>query len=370
MRRAASAAVSPRIVYVRRNGAPTSPANTRPWLTPARSGSGGESSNDGAKRAKHPLLVVLGRLGSAGDEDDPAAVGIDVGLEEAHPVAVGRVLDGSDDLLDGRGRGRRVLRRALRRCRRSGRTRRRRCGARPRRCPTSRRPAPSAARAARGRAGSPRGAAPGAATPWGRRGAGGRRRAGRRRGDGRRRAPPPRRSGGSRPRRPGPPSRPCASRPGRRRRARGVRSRRGRTRRARCGCRRACEARPVRRCVAGRPICFRSARIRNAAVAARGAWSLAVVEEEERVAAELQQPAAVAVRDVEEPGERRVHHAVHLLRTRTPERREPLRHPREPGDVDEDERALDPPAPLERRVPHPLQRQPRHIRAQLRCSAR
>ena len=75
MSRAASAAVSPRIVYVRRNGAPTSPANTRPRFTPARSGSGGESSNDRAKRAKHPLLVVLGRLGRAGDEDDPAAVG-------------------------------------------------------------------------------------------------------------------------------------------------------------------------------------------------------------------------------------------------------------------------------------------------------
>ena len=97
----------------------------------------------GAQRAQHPFLVVLGRLGSACDEDDPAAVGVDVRLEEAHAVVLGRLLNGPNDLLDRRRRGRRIVRRRPHRCRRSGRTRRRRCGARPRPCPRRRRPGPS-----------------------------------------------------------------------------------------------------------------------------------------------------------------------------------------------------------------------------------
>ena len=68
--------------------------------------------------------------------------------------------------------------------------------------------------------------------------------------------------------------------------------------------------------------------------------TLLVEEEQQRVAAELEQPAAVRVRDVEERLERRVHHLGHLLGARLALPGELLRHRREAGDVDERERAF------------------------------
>ena len=62
MRRAASAAVSPSTVYVRRKLAPTWPVNTRPSLTPMCTGSGRPGVDDRAHRPEHPLLVVSERL--------------------------------------------------------------------------------------------------------------------------------------------------------------------------------------------------------------------------------------------------------------------------------------------------------------------
>ena len=64
----------------------------------------------------------------------------------------------------------------------------------------------------------------------------------------------------------------------------------------------------------------------------------AVVQEEQGVAAELEQAAAVGVRDVEEGRERRVHDVRDLFGARLAEVRELLRHRREAGDVDECDR--------------------------------
>ena len=61
---------------------------------------------DPADRAEDSLLVVLRRDRRPGDEDDPPAVAVDVALEEAHVVLLGRCLHGLDQL---RQRGRRVL---------------------------------------------------------------------------------------------------------------------------------------------------------------------------------------------------------------------------------------------------------------------
>jgi len=68
---------------------------------------------------------------------------------------------------------------------------------------------------------------------------------------------------------------------------------------------------------------------------------LAGEEQQERVAAELEEPAAEGVGDVEEPGEDEVHHLGDLLRAAFPSRGEALRHRREARDVDEDERSLE-----------------------------
>ena len=93
--------------------------------------------------------------------------------------------------------------------------------------------------------------------------------------------------------------------------------------------------------------------------------TLAVEEDQQRVAAELQQAAAMPVGDVEQRGERRVHHVRHLLGACASERRELLGHRGETGDVDERERAvtLDP-QPLGM-VGEPLDRQPRDERNEL-----
>ena len=98
----------PRIVYVRRNGAPTSPANTRPRFTPARSGSGSESSN--ASRSVRSM-----RSSSFSDASGAPATRTILPpsasmsrLEEADAVVGRGVLHAAHDLLHSRGGSRRV----------------------------------------------------------------------------------------------------------------------------------------------------------------------------------------------------------------------------------------------------------------------
>ena len=85
---------------------------------------------------------------------------------------------------------------------------------------------------------------------------------------------------------------------------------------------------------------------------------VAVVQQQERVAAELQKPAALRVGDAEQSRERRVHHLGDLLRAGSPETGESLRHRREARDVDERERAVHLEPGLRRVVAQPLERQP------------
>ena len=72
-----------------------------------------------------------------------------------------------------------------------------------------------------------------------------------------------------------------------------------------------------------------------------GGVVVALVEQQQGVAAELEQASALRVGDREERGEGRVHHLCDFFRARSAEAREPLGHGREPGDVDERERAFD-----------------------------
>ena len=55
---------------------------------------------DVAHRAEHPLFVVTHRARDAGDEDDLAAVVVDVGAEERDLVLVGRALHVGDELVE------------------------------------------------------------------------------------------------------------------------------------------------------------------------------------------------------------------------------------------------------------------------------
>ena len=80
-------------------------------------------------------------------------------------------------------------------------------------------------------------------------------------------------------------------------------------------------------------------------VAGPGRVRIAVEEEEERVASELHEPAAVRVGDREEPRERRAHHVRHLFCSKPPLGREALGHRGEARDVDERQ------GPVERAVP-------------------
>ncbi len=84
---------------------------------------------------------------------------------------------------------------------------------------------------------------------------------------------------------------------------------------------------------------------------------LAVVEQQQRVAAELEQAATLCVGDAEERGERGVHHLGDFLGPRSAEARETLRHGGEAGDVDEGDRALDLAPRCRRLVSKPFQRQ-------------
>ena len=51
-------------------------------------------------RPEHPFLVVARRLGRACDEDDPDSVLVDIRLQEADAMLVGRLLDGSHGLVE------------------------------------------------------------------------------------------------------------------------------------------------------------------------------------------------------------------------------------------------------------------------------
>ena len=91
----------------------------------------------------------------------------------------------------------------------------------------------------------------------------------------------------------------------------------------------------------------------------------ALVQEQEGVAAELEEPAALRVGHCQQRGEGRVHHLRDLFRSRPTEAGQSLGHRREPGDVDERERAVDL-APLRLGlVAQPLQRQARDERDEL-----
>ena len=90
----------------------------------------------------------------------------------------------------------------------------------------------------------------------------------------------------------------------------------------------------------------------------------AVEEEQERVAAPLEQPRSPVVRLVEQRPEDAVECVPHQLRADLPLTREQLRERCEPRDIDERERAFDREVASLRVVPGPLDQQPRHIRLQ------
>ena len=88
-------------------------------------------------------------------------------------------------------------------------------------------------------------------------------------------------------------------------------------------------------------------------------------EQEERVAAELQETTASGVRDVEEARERRVHDVGDLLGTGLALRREPLRHRREARDVDKRHRSLEASMQGLGLAQRPFDHDPRHIGGQV-----
>ena len=89
---------------------------------------------------------------------------------------------------------------------------------------------------------------------------------------------------------------------------------------------------------------------------------LAVVEQQQRVAAELEEAAALRVGNAEERRERGIHHLGDLLGPCSAEARETLRHGGEARDVDECEGSLDLAPRCLGLVAEPLQRQPRDER--------
>ena len=93
IKRAASAAVSPRIVYVRRNVG-TDLTGEDPSLTDAHMHRKRQALVDGRSEGpEEPLLVVSERLRCPRHEDDPAAVAVDVAFEERYLVLVRGDLD-------------------------------------------------------------------------------------------------------------------------------------------------------------------------------------------------------------------------------------------------------------------------------------
>ena len=99
----------------------------------------------------------------------------------------------------------------------------------------------------------------------------------------------------------------------------------------------------------------------------RGAGGVTVAGEEEQqcVAAELEQAAALRIGDVEQVGERVVHHLRHLLRAHLPLAREALGHRREAGEVDERERAVERLPARGRLRLQPVDDEARHVRGEI-----
>jgi hypothetical protein len=93
---------------------------------------------------------------------------------------------------------------------------------------------------------------------------------------------------------------------------------------------------------------------------------VALVQEQQRVAAELEQAAALGVRDIEQRREGRIHHLCHLFGTGAADVRQPLRHRREAGDVDERERSLQLEPAEVRVLLQPLNCEPRNERNEFR----
>ena len=85
---------------MRRKRAPTSPAKTRPRAVPIRSGSSVVRSPIPRTVAQNALLVLARRLGRAGDDDHLAAVRVDVGLEERDAVLVRHPLGARDQFVE------------------------------------------------------------------------------------------------------------------------------------------------------------------------------------------------------------------------------------------------------------------------------
>jgi hypothetical protein len=99
----------------------------------------------------------------------------------------------------------------------------------------------------------------------------------------------------------------------------------------------------------------------------RGADGVTVAGEEEQecVAAELEEAASLPVGDVEQVRERVVHHLRHLLRAHLPLAGEAFGHRGEAGEVDERERPVERlPAHLRLRL-QPVRNEPRHVGAEV-----
>src|SRR4029079_9101930 len=100
-------------------------------------------------------------------------------------------------------------------------------------------------------------------------------------------------------------------------------------------------------------------------VAGSGRMVIAREEEQQGVAAELEQAAARGVGDVEQALEGAVHHLRHLLGAELALLREPLVQGREDRDVDEGQRALELPVSRLRRIAQPVDDDARNERRQV-----
>ena len=87
--------MSPITVNVRRKSVPISPAKTCPRFTPIQTGRRKLAVEDCTRRSQHSSFVVVLRNGNSGNEDDLAAVRVDVGRKERHGFRIGRGLHGA-----------------------------------------------------------------------------------------------------------------------------------------------------------------------------------------------------------------------------------------------------------------------------------
>ena len=93
IRRAARFTASPITVYVRRYERPDVAGENRAAMDADADRDRQVGIDDRAQREQHALLVVAGRSGRAGGQDQLAAVGVDVGGEERDLLRLGRRLD-------------------------------------------------------------------------------------------------------------------------------------------------------------------------------------------------------------------------------------------------------------------------------------